>query len=87
MGAPDEHSGTGGLAMTRPPLAPRSRAVLEAIRSAIERQGYPPTLREIGATVGLSSPSSVTFQLDTLVRKGYIRRDPGAMRAIVLLDA
>ena len=56
--------------------------VLEVIRSAVERRGYPPSMREIGDAVGLTSPSSVAHQLATLERKGYIRRDPNRPRAI-----
>jgi len=63
-------------------LTPRQRKVLEVIRSAVERQGYPPSMREIGDAVGLTSPSSVAHQLATLERKGYIRRDPNRPRAI-----
>ena len=63
-------------------LTPRQRKVLEVIRSAVERRGYPPSMREIGEAVGLTSPSSVAHQLATLERKGYIRRDPNRPRAI-----
>jgi repressor LexA len=63
-------------------LTPRQRMVLEVIRSAVERRGYPPSMREIGDAVGLTSPSSVAHQLATLERKGYIRRDPNRPRAI-----
>ncbi len=63
-------------------LTPRQRKVLEVIRSAVERRGYPPSMREIGEAVGLTSPSSVAHQLATLERKGFIRRDPNRPRAI-----
>ena len=52
------------------------------IRDAVERRGYPPSMREIGEAVGLTSPSSVAHQLTTLERKGYLRRDPNRPRAI-----
>jgi repressor LexA len=63
-------------------LTPRQHKVLEVIRSAVERRGYPPSMREIGEAVGLTSPSSVAHQLATLERKGFIRRDPNRPRAI-----
>jgi repressor LexA len=63
-------------------LTPRQRRVLEVIRSAVERKGYPPSMREIGEAVGLTSSSSVSHQLATLERKGYLRRDPNRPRAI-----
>jgi repressor LexA len=63
-------------------LTPRQRKVLDVIRDAVERRGYPPSMREIGEAVGLTSPSSVAHQLGTLERKGYIRRDPNRPRAI-----
>jgi repressor LexA len=63
-------------------LTPRQRKVLEVIRSAVERKGYPPSMREIGEAVGLTSSSSVSHQLAALERKGYLRRDPNRPRAI-----
>jgi repressor LexA len=70
---------TGGDGLTA-----RQRLVLETIRDAVERRGYPPSMREIGEAVGLTSPSSVSHQLETLQRKGYLRRDPNRPRAIEL---
>ena len=63
-------------------LTARQRLVLETIRSSVERRGYPPSMREIGESVGLTSPSSVKHQLMALERKGYLRRDPNRPRAI-----
>lgn len=63
-------------------LTGRQRLVLETIRDAVERRGYPPSMREIGEAVGLTSPSSVAHQLTALERKGYLRRDPNRPRAI-----
>ncbi len=63
-------------------LTLRQRTVLEVIRSAVERRGYPPSVREIGEAVGLTSSSSVSHQLATLERKGFLRRDPNRPRAI-----
>ena len=70
------------------PLTERQRAILESIRTSIARQGYPPSMREIGDAAGLASLSSVTHQLSQLEKWGYIRRHPGRPRAMeVLLDA
>jgi repressor LexA len=68
----------------RPPvgLTPRQRKVLEVIRDWVERHGYPPSVREIGDAVGLTSTSSVHHQLRSLERKGYLRRDPNRTRAV-----
>jgi repressor LexA len=69
-------------------LTPRQRRVLEVIRAAVERRGYPPSVREIGESVGLTSTSSVAHQLKVLQNKGYLRRDPNRPRAVeVLLPA
>jgi len=66
-------------------LTHRQRRVLEVIRDAVERRGYPPSMREIGEAVGLTSPSSVAHQLATLERKGFLRRDPNRPRAIEVI--
>lgn len=67
-------------------LTARQRKVLEVIRSAVATRGYPPSLREIGELVGLTSPSSVAHQLSSLERKGYLRRDPNRPRAIEVIS-
>jgi repressor LexA len=56
--------------------------VLEVIRDSIDRRGYPPSVREIGEAVGLSSASSVAHQLSVLQKKGWLRRDPNRPRAL-----
>ena len=55
-------------------LTERQRTILEVIRSSVTNRGYPPSIREIGDAVGLTSTSSVAHQLRTLERKGYLRR-------------
>ncbi|UCN13346.1 transcriptional repressor LexA [Cellulomonas iranensis] len=67
-------------------LTSRQRLVLETIRSSVERRGYPPSMREIGDAVGLTSPSSVKHQLTALERKGYLRRDPNRPRAMEVVQ-
>lgn len=64
------------------PLTARQRQVLEFIDAEIRHRGYPPSVREIGEAVGLSSPSTVHAHLAALQDKGYLRRDPTKPRAI-----
>src|SRR5207237_6632179 len=54
---------------------------------SVERRGYPPSMREIGEQVGLTSTSSVAHQLTALQRKGYLRRDANRPRAVEVRDA
>jgi repressor LexA len=75
---PDTPAGRDGL-------TERQRVILEEIRRTVEARGYPPSVREIGEVVGLTSPSSVNYQLKALERKGYIRRDPHRPRALEVL--
>ena len=71
---PDVDAGEG--------LTQRQRLILEHIQSSVLDRGYPPSMREIGEAVGLTSTSSVTHQLSALEAKGYLRRDPHRPRAI-----
>jgi len=66
-------------------LTEKQQAILEAIHLSVQRRGYPPSMREIGDEVGLSSLSSVTHQLGQLELAGYIRRDPNRPRALEVL--
>jgi repressor LexA len=63
-------------------LTARQARILETIRASVHEKGYPPTMREIGEVVGLTSTSSVKHQLQALEAKGYLRRDPNLPRAI-----
>jgi len=63
-------------------LTARQRKVLEFLRDEIEKRGYPPSMREIGAAVGLTSTSSVAHQLRALEGLGYVKRDPNRPRAL-----
>jgi repressor LexA len=64
------------------PLTARQQQVLEFIDQEVRRRGYPPSVREIGEAVGLSSSSTVHAHLGALQDKGYLRRDPTKPRAI-----
>jgi len=63
-------------------LTPRQQRVLATIKEAIEKRGYPPSMREIGQAVGLTSSSSVAHQLRVLEEKGFLKRDPNRPRAL-----
>ena len=82
----DLPSGGDDASALPPPVAEsltrRQRLVLETITAAIAAHGYPPTMREIGDAVGLTSSSSVSHQLQALERKGFLRRDPKRPRAL-----
>src|SRR5699024_3392323 len=78
------HGGEDALAEIAPvteSLTRRQRLVLETNTAAIAAHGYPPSMREIGDTVGLTSSSSVSHQLQALEREGFLRRDPKRPRA------
>ena len=71
----------------RTTLSDKQRAILGFIQSSVASRGYPPSMREIGEAVGLSSLSSVAHQLGQLELSGYLRRDPNRPRALeVLID-
>jgi repressor LexA len=63
-------------------LTDRQRGILDFIVEQMRDRGYPPSVREIGEAVGLTSPSTVHTHLATLQRLGYLRRDPTKPRAI-----
>ena len=63
-------------------LTPRQQRILAHLRDCIEKRGYPPSMREIGSAVGLTSTSSVAHQLKVLEQKGFIKRDPHRPRAL-----
>ena len=67
------------------PLSDRQQQVLDFLTATVNERGYPPSVREICEAVGLSSPSTVHSHLSSLVKAGYIRRDPSKPRAIEIL--
>lgn len=66
-------------------LTARQRRILAVIKDSVTERGYPPSMREIGVAVGLTSSSSVAHQLRVLERKGFLRRDPNRPRALEVL--
>jgi repressor LexA len=72
----------GGKAVTDTELTGKRREILEFIVSHTRDAGYPPSVREIGEAVGLTSSSTVHTHLTTLQKQGFLRRDPTKPRAI-----
>lgn len=68
-------------------ITDRQKQILDLILETVNRRGYPPSVREIGEAVGLSSPSTVHSHLSALVEGGYLRRDPSKPRAIEVVDS
>jgi repressor LexA len=66
-------------------LTGRQREIWDFLVKYVDRQGYPPTVREIGDAVGLASPSTVHAHLANLERAGMLRRDPTKPRALELV--
>src|ERR687898_86839 len=69
------------------PLTARQRRIVDFIATTVRERGYPPTVREIGEAVGLTSSSSVHAQLANLERRGLLTKDPTKPRAMTLSDA
>ena len=67
-------------------LTPKQKEIFEYIKNYIRLQSFPPTVRDICRAVGLSSTSSVHAHLNSLEKKGYIRRDPAKPRTIIVCD-
>ncbi|HEX6858503.1 MAG TPA: transcriptional repressor LexA [Streptosporangiaceae bacterium] len=70
--------------LTGDQLTDRQRRIMQVIEESVRRHGYPPTLREIGDATGLASTSSVSHQLISLQRKGYVSRGAGRPRSAVV---
>ena len=63
-------------------LTPRQEQILAVVEESIKETGYPPSVREIGARVGLASPSTVKYHLDSLEKMGALAREAGRPRAL-----
>ncbi|MCL2817269.1 MAG: transcriptional repressor LexA [Clostridiales bacterium] len=68
-------------------LSKRQAAILDFIKRELQRNGYPPSVREIGLALGLSSTSTVHSHLSALERKGYLKRNQSKSRALEICDA
>jgi repressor LexA len=73
-----------GTDLTSQDLTPRQRKIVQVIEDRIRSDGYPPTLREIGDAAGLTSTSSVSYQLSSLQKKGYLSRGARRPRTAVV---
>ncbi len=67
-------------------LSKRQAQILQYIREAVETRGFPPSIREIGEAVGLSSSSTVHSHLRSLENKGYLKRNPSRPRSIEIVN-
>jgi repressor LexA len=67
-----------------PRLTSRRRQIVEVIDDSVRRNGYAPSMREIGEAVGLASPSSVSYQLSVLEKEGYVSREARRPRTATL---
>ncbi|MCD8132087.1 MAG: transcriptional repressor LexA [Lachnospiraceae bacterium] len=67
-------------------LSAKQQEILDYLKECILKKGYPPSVREICDAVGLKSTSSVHSHLETLEKRGYIRRDPSKPRTIEICD-
>lgn len=65
-------------------LTATQRKIMDFLRDYVDAKGYPPSVREIGDALEMRSTSSVTYQLNRLHLKGYIRRDPNVRRGVVI---
>ena len=72
--------------MTMSDITPRQQRILDVIAETVRTRGYPPTVREIGEAVGLTSSSSVHAQLANLERKGLLTKDATKPRAMSLAE-
>jgi repressor LexA len=68
-------------------MTPRRRKIVEVIDDSMRRNGYPPSMREIGEAVGLASTSSVSYQLSVLAKEGYLSREARRPRTAALRTA
>jgi repressor LexA len=64
----------------------REQRILDFMKSEISRKGYPPTVREICSAVGIKSTSTAHKDIDSLVKKGYLKKDPAKPRALMLVS-
>ena len=68
-------------------LKDREKKILDFMKKEIKQKGYPPTVREICAALGIKSTSTVHKDIATLEKEGYIRKDPSKPRALMLVDS
>lgn len=74
------------MASAKEKVRARQDRILEFMRDEVRRQGYAPTVREIGAALGIKSTSTVHKDIEALVARGLLRKDPAKPRALVVVD-
>ena len=67
-------------------LKEREQRILDYMKGEIRTKGYPPTVREICAALGIKSTSTVHKDIENLVRQGYLVKDPSKPRALMVVD-
>jgi len=67
-------------------LKEREQKILDYMRKEIRAKGYPPTVREICSALNIKSTSTAHKDIDSLVKKGFIKKDPSKPRALMLVD-
>lgn len=67
-------------------LKEREQRILDYMKEEIKTKGYPPTVREIGAALGIKSTSTTHKDIESLVRQGYLVKDPSKPRALMVVD-
>ncbi|HIU26321.1 MAG TPA: transcriptional repressor LexA [Candidatus Copromorpha excrementigallinarum] len=67
-------------------LKEREQKILEYMKSEIRQKGYPPTVREICSALGIKSTSTAHKDIDSLVKQGFIKKDPSKPRALMVVD-
>ena len=67
-------------------LTEREQKILDYMKNEIRTKGYPPTVREICASLGIKSTSTVHKDIESLVRQGYLKKDPSKPRALMVVD-
>lgn len=80
--SPDSPSTSSVAAVDPHGLTQRQQLILKVIKEAVDKQGFPPSMREIGEAAGLASPASVKYQLEELTKKGFIKRKATNARSL-----
>ena len=79
---PHVNRSSGGASAANPQLTARQRGILDVIESSMRERGYPPSVREIGEAVGLTSPATVHTHLNSLIKMGFLKRDASKPRTL-----
>ncbi|MEO8611414.1 MAG: hypothetical protein ABI690_26185 [Chloroflexota bacterium] len=78
---------TRGIGVQNQPLSARQKAILRFVQDYMQQHKHPPSTREIGEGVGISSTSNVIYHVNRLVDYGYLSRQRGTSRTVIVLAA